>query len=92
MSARRFAEWQAYANLEPFGPPAEFWQAGLIASMLANVNRAKKTDRAYTPEDFMPKELIAQPESDDLSDRAPELFRVYRDIQVARESRGRHGK
>lgn len=46
-----------YAELEPFGPPAEFWRAGLITSMLANIHRKKKTDQ-FTPEDFMPKGMV----------------------------------
>lgn len=50
--------------LEPFGPVADFWQAGLIASMLANVNRTKKSDKTYTPDDFMPKSMTAQPDAD----------------------------
>lgn len=61
MSARRFAEWQAYAQLEPFGPPAAFWQAAMIASIMANVNRdPKKQAKAYQPEDFMPKAMTQQ--------------------------------
>jgi len=57
MSAKRFAEWQAYYQVEPFGPPAGYWQAGLIASTLANVNRTKKSQKALTPEDFMPRTM-----------------------------------
>jgi len=56
MSARTFAEWQAYSTIEPFGPPADFWRAGIIASMIANVNR-KKNQKPFQPEDFMPKGL-----------------------------------
>lgn len=46
----------AYAQVEPFGEPAAFWRSGMLASVLANVNRTKKGKKAYKPEDFMPKE------------------------------------
>jgi hypothetical protein len=59
MSARTFAEWQAYCSLEPFGPQADFWRAGMIASMIANVNR-KKNAQPFKPEDFMPKGLFQE--------------------------------
>lgn len=59
MSARTFAEWQAYSTIEPFGPQAEFWRAGMIACMIANVNR-KKNQQPFKPEDFMPKGLVEQ--------------------------------
>lgn len=57
MSNRTFVEWQAYCELEPFGPPAEFWRAGLIASILANVHRAKNRGKVFQPEDFMPESM-----------------------------------
>lgn len=46
----------AYAQVEPFGETAAFWRAGMVASVLANVNRPKKGQKAFKPEDFMPKE------------------------------------
>lgn len=60
MSARTFAEWQAYCSLEPFGPYADYWRAGLIVSMIANVNRTKN-QKPFKPEDFMPKGLLNEP-------------------------------
>lgn len=59
MSARTFAEWQAYCSLEPFGPQAGFWQAALIACMLANVHRKPKS-KPFKIEDFMPKGMMDQ--------------------------------
>lgn len=57
VSAPEFTEWMAYAELEPFGPDAEAWRAGVIASTIANVYRdRKKRSKAYTPQDFMPEE------------------------------------
>lgn len=48
------AEWQAFYNLELRGEDRADWRAGLIASMIANVNRGKNTD-PYSPSDFIPK-------------------------------------
>lgn len=59
MSARTFAEWQAYCSLEPFGPQADFYRSAIIASIIANVNR-KKNAPPFKPEDFMPKSLVEQ--------------------------------
>ena len=89
MSARRFAEWQAYCAIEPFGPPAAFWQAGLIASMLANVNRTKKSQKAFAAEDFMPSTMIDDTRDQDLTERCETAFREFRDVQLAREQAGR---
>ncbi|HKZ92887.1 MAG TPA: hypothetical protein VJZ50_12185 [Candidatus Limnocylindrales bacterium] len=45
----------AYAELEPFGPDAEAWRAGMIASVIANAYRdTKKRRQPFTPQDFMP--------------------------------------
>lgn len=54
MSGRDVAEWQAFYNLELRGEDRADWRAGLIASMIANVNRGKDTD-PYSPADFIPK-------------------------------------
>lgn len=45
----------AYAELEPFGEERADLRSGIIASVLANVNRdAKKHPKPFTPQDFMP--------------------------------------
>ena len=91
MSARRFAEWRAYSELEPFGPPAEFWRAGIIASMLANVHRGKH-QKPYKPEDFMPESMTEQdrPESDQESagQMIAEQFKAFAELQRRQGSHG----
>lgn len=77
MSARRFAEWRAYCHVEPFGPPAEFWRAGLIASTIRNVNRAKSTDPVSKPEDFMPASMRTEQADADLSERAVDALHEH---------------
>jgi hypothetical protein len=73
MSARLFAEWQAYFSIEPFGPPAAFWRTGMAASIMANVNRTKKSQRAFQPEDFMPESMKPEPPECDEADEAEAL-------------------
>lgn len=86
MSARTFAEWQAYCAIEPFGPQAEFWRAGMIACMTANVNR-KKNQQPYKPEDFMPKGLTqqdpAQLDAEDTARLIRQNFDTYAAAQKA---------
>ena len=54
LSSNQIAEWMAYSQLEPFGEKEAFWRAGMIASVIANAHKSKKT-RPFKPEDFMPK-------------------------------------
>ncbi len=46
--------WQAFAELEPFGPRVDLWRMGMIASTIANGNRRKRTSRVFKPTDFFP--------------------------------------
>lgn len=44
----------AFAQLEPFGFEADSIGSAITSSTVANVNRGKN-QKAYKPEDFMPK-------------------------------------
>lgn len=56
VSSREFAEWMAYATLEPFGPEREDQRAGVVAATLANINRdSKLRPEPYSVEDFFPR-------------------------------------
>lgn len=61
ISSRQFSEWMAYARLEPFGEERADLRAGIVASVIANVNRGKK-QKPYTPQHFMPD---FEPESEE---------------------------
>ena len=52
ITSRQFAEWMAYAKLEPFGEERADLRAGIVASTIANVNRGKN-QKPYKPTDFM---------------------------------------
>lgn len=87
MSARTFAEWQAYCSIEPFGPQADYWRAGVIAAMIANVNR-KKNQQPFTPEDFMPTSLRAEPIEGSATQRAAILKQNFEAYQQAQQVTG----
>ena len=80
MSAKTFAEWQAYYALEPFGSYAEFWRAAMIASMIANVNRSKN-QKAFTPEDFMPSGMAEKPVRQVDGEALRDRMALYNDMQ-----------
>lgn len=53
ISSRQFAEWMAYARLEPWGEERADLRAGIVASTIANANRGKG-QKPYKPQQFMP--------------------------------------
>jgi len=56
IDSREFAEWMAYSSLEPFGPEREDQRAGMVAALIANVNRdSAKRPEPYDVEDFFPR-------------------------------------
>lgn len=67
----------AYFAMEPFGEHAANWRAGMIAAVTANVNRPKNR-RAFTAEDFMPKEPEPKREPQTLGEMASFLKRTYK--------------
>ncbi len=54
MSGREFQEWQLYNALYPLGERRADLRAGIVAAVVANVNRGPDTP-AYTPQDFIPQ-------------------------------------
>lgn len=53
MSSEELTEWIAYHRISPIDDARGDLQAGIIASLIANVNRSEKT-AAFKPMDFMP--------------------------------------
>ena len=55
MSSREFAEWYAYAQIEPFGPARADLRIALLTALTAEIHRdPKKRSKPYTVTDFMP--------------------------------------
>lgn len=55
ISWRQLKLWMEYAELEPFGEERADLRAGIVASMIANVNRDPRKGKPFQPSDFMPK-------------------------------------
>ncbi len=60
MSSRQLAEWQAYAELEPFGSHFDDLRAGAVAAATYNVHRdSAQRPQPFLPLDFMPWNSLA---------------------------------
>lgn len=57
------AEWQAYGELEPFGPGQEDYRAGIVAAITHNAWYGKGD--AKQPGDFFPSLKVPEPEQSD---------------------------
>lgn len=56
IDSQELSEWQIFFGLEPWGTEVEDWRAGMVAAIIANVNRdEKKQKKPFEPKDFMPK-------------------------------------
>lgn len=54
MSSREFAEWRAFATLDPIGPARADLRMASQMALFAEAHRDhKKRSRPYTPADFM---------------------------------------
>lgn len=54
VTAREFAEWQAYYRLEPFGEYRADYRMGVLAAITANLWK-EKGEEPTRPEDFLPR-------------------------------------
>lgn len=81
MPARLLAEWMAFYQVEPFGPPAAFVRSGIIASQIHNVNRTKQSQPVAKPTDFLPKDMMLEnpPDDETLGERNAQAFRAAAD-------------
>jgi len=53
MTSEHLGEWMAYSKLEPWGEERADLRAGIVASVIANSNKAKNK-KPFKPTDFMP--------------------------------------
>lgn len=53
IDSRELSEWQAFFQLEPMPEQRADYRSGVVASVIANTNRAKKS-KPFEPTDFTP--------------------------------------
>jgi hypothetical protein len=53
VTAREFAEWQAYYSLDPFGEARADYRMGILAAVMSNL-WLDKGETPTRPEDFLP--------------------------------------
>lgn len=53
IDSSELTEWIAYSVIEPFGPEADDYRAGVMPALHANSNR-RDGSKAFRPRDFFP--------------------------------------
>jgi len=53
IDSREFSEWQAFFSIEPMPEQRADYRSGVIASVIANTNRAKNA-KPFEPKNFIP--------------------------------------
>jgi hypothetical protein len=75
LSASEFTQWMQYYAEHPFD--ADYKAAGIISSVIANVNRdPKKKSDAYMPEDFMPRRQESEEKRAETSKQMYNYFKM----------------
>jgi hypothetical protein len=89
IDSREVAEWQAYETVAgPLGPARTDYLFGMLASVIANVNRPKRA-RPYKAEQFVPKwDADARPERKPEMD-GHEMLSAVRKINRTLSGKGR---
>lgn len=59
VDSAEITEWMAFETLEPFGPLADQYRAGVTAAAAFNSQRCKESDRYFMPHEFV-AELAAE--------------------------------
>lgn len=86
VSSAELTEWMAFYRLEPWGSEADDWRAGMVASVVANVNRdTKQHRRAYQPADFMPRRGRAQAKPEQSPEEQLRIIQMWQAALAAKE-------
>lgn len=76
MSAREFAEWMAYDQLEPIGAYRDDARMAILDAVVATAFSDPKKGRKPKPEDFMP--WLPKPEPEELDPTDPDVVEAAR--------------
>jgi hypothetical protein len=90
MTLPELGGWLALHRISPWGETRKDLRAGIVASVLANVNRdSKKRPKPYRPADFMPylDEEKPAPSTADLEKRLLAAFGVKLDPKKLKKKR-----
>jgi len=82
LTSKQITEWIEYHAIEPWGEPAAWYRSGILASLIANIHRAKNAP-PFTPADFMPK----NPERTKPKKQSPEEMKTAL-LQIAAANKG----
>ena len=82
MSAREYFEIRAMYNLQPWGEERADLRAGIVAAVVANVNRAED-QKPYHPLDFTPK--FGEVQQETVADKAARIRRLHEEIRQEAE-------
>jgi hypothetical protein len=77
MTSAELSEWIAFDRIEPIGEIRGDVQAGIVASVIANVNRAKG-GRTFKPLDFMP--FADKPPADEGRNLGVQIIETFKRI------------
>ncbi len=86
MPARELDDWMAFAQIEPFGEARADLRMGILASVIANANRAKG-GKTFEPSDFIPV-FDAEPEPELTEEGAALIAQFEANAAKAREANG----
>lgn len=92
IDSAEFSEWMAYSVWEPFGPEREDQRAGMVAALIANVNRdPKHRPQPYDVEDFFPRYEQEAEEQEQEADLESKLMSWVTVMSAGKEA-GREAK
>jgi hypothetical protein len=80
MSSHEFAEWMAFAKIQPFGEVRADFRFASLQALIANTNRDPKKSKPFTHEAFMPDFERAIDELEE-QEEVPEHARVWQKIK-----------
>ena len=86
MSAREFAEWQAYLNIDKPGEARMDWRFAQLTALTANLHGRRRHDPPFTLNQFMPD--LRTPEERAAFQLAERQVEAMREAALAKQTNG----
>lgn len=78
LSGSQLQDWMDYAAREPFGSARADQRAGVLAALIANVNRdSKRKPEPFTIEDFFPSEPPREETPEEATERLEAQLKAW---------------